>query len=49
LTPFDRDHFAFGAASGPAVWFTRNAAGRVDAMHIGVGRARDVPFARKAQ
>jgi hypothetical protein len=49
LLPFDRDHFAVGVAAGPAVWFTRNAAGRVDTMHFGVGRARDVPFARKAQ
>ena len=46
LTPFDRDHFTSGPNGGRVVWFTRDARGRVDVMHVGSGRARDIPFVR---
>lgn len=46
LTPFDRDHFGPRQGGGITVWFTRDAAGRPSVMHVGTGRARDVPFVR---
>lgn len=46
LTPFDRDHFTVGEGGGFVVWFTRDASGRANVMHVGTGRARDVPFVR---
>lgn len=42
LVPLYRDHFLYRNAV--MVWFTRNAAGRADRLHIGAGRMRDMPF-----
>jgi CubicO group peptidase (beta-lactamase class C family) len=44
LRPTSTDSFA-GFAS--RVWFTRDASGRVNALHVGSGRAYDVVFERR--
>jgi CubicO group peptidase (beta-lactamase class C family) len=43
LKPIYKDHFSTG---GPIVWFTRDASGKVDKMHAGASRMRDMPFDR---
>ena len=44
LTPTYAD--AFAGREAPIVWFTRDARGRVDAMHFGMGRVRDLRLAK---
>jgi CubicO group peptidase (beta-lactamase class C family) len=43
LTPIYPDHFS---AQGYVVWFTRDSAGKIDKMHVGTGRMRDMLFER---
>ena len=43
LRPFYKDHFG---APGSMLWFTRDASGKIDKLHIGTGRLRDMPFVR---
>ena len=43
LQPIYKDHFAL---QGYVVWFTRDKNGKVDGMHVGASRMRDMPFAR---
>jgi hypothetical protein len=38
-----KDHFS---VQGYVVWFTRNKNGKVDGMHVGGSRLRDMPFVR---
>ncbi|HLA90005.1 MAG TPA: serine hydrolase domain-containing protein [Gemmatimonadaceae bacterium] len=41
-----RDHFGPVQGGGTVIWFTRDTGGRVNAMHFGTSRLRDMPFAR---
>jgi CubicO group peptidase (beta-lactamase class C family) len=41
--PLYKDHFG---APGQVIWFTRDASGRVDKMHVGMSRLRDIVFER---
>jgi hypothetical protein len=41
LQPIYKDHFA---VPGYVLWFTRDRAGKVNGMHIGTARMRDMPF-----
>jgi len=43
LQPLYKDHFQ---VQGYVVWFTRDKKGKVNAMHVGAGRMRDMPFVR---
>jgi hypothetical protein len=43
LQPLYKDHFF---VQGSVVWFTRDKNGKVDVMHVGASRMRDMPFAR---
>ncbi|MGD9590162.1 MAG: serine hydrolase domain-containing protein [Pyrinomonadaceae bacterium] len=43
LTPLYKDHFS---SANFVVWFTRDRSGKIDKMHIGTGRLRDMPFER---
>lgn len=43
LQPLYKDHFS---ARGYIVWFTRDKTGRVNGLHIGASRMRDMPFVR---
>jgi len=43
LRPVYKDAFAF---AGGTLWFTRDASGKVDKLHVGASRMRDMPFAR---
>jgi len=43
LQPIYQDHFQW---QGYTIWFTRDRAGRVDRMHVGASRMRDMPFVR---
>ncbi|HEU4769917.1 MAG TPA: serine hydrolase domain-containing protein [Pyrinomonadaceae bacterium] len=43
LQPLYKDHFF---AQGNVVWFTRDKDGKVDGMHVGASRMRDMPFVR---
>jgi CubicO group peptidase (beta-lactamase class C family) len=43
LTPLYKDHLT---AQGYVFWFTRDASGKIDKMHVGTGRMRDMPFVR---
>ena len=43
LQPIYKDHFQW---QGFVVWFTRDRAGKVDRMHVGASRMRDMPFVR---
>jgi CubicO group peptidase (beta-lactamase class C family) len=43
MQPIYKDHFA---VQGPVVWFTRDKNGKVDGMHVGASRMRDMPFVR---
>ena len=46
LRPLYRDHFEVGDGPGDVIWFTRNTAGAIIAMHYGTSRMRDMPFVR---
>jgi CubicO group peptidase (beta-lactamase class C family) len=43
MQPLYKDHFD---VQGYVVWFTRDKSGKVEAMHVGTSRMRDMPFAR---
>ena len=43
LQPIYKDHFS---TQGYVVWFTRDASGKIDKMHVGGGRMRDMLFDR---
>ena len=43
LQPLYKDHFF---VPGYVVWFTRDRKGKVNGMHVGAGRMRDMPFVR---
>ena len=43
MQPLYKDHFA---VQGYIVWFTRDKNGRVNRMHVGASRMRDMPFVR---
>ena len=45
LQPMVKDHFAI-PRSGTAVWFTRDSSGRIERMHVGAPRMRDMFFER---
>jgi len=43
MQPVYKDHFT---VQGYVVWFTRDKNGKVDRMHVGTSRMRDMPFVR---
>ena len=43
MQPLYKDHFD---AQGYVIWFTRDKNGKVNAMHVGASRMRDMPFVR---
>lgn len=43
LRPIYKDHFAVPAG---VIWFTRDSSGKVDKLHVGASRMRDMPFER---
>lgn len=43
MQPLYKDHFD---VQGYVVWFTRDKNGRVNSMHVGASRMRDMPFLR---
>ena len=43
MQPLYKDHFL---AQGNLVWFTRDKNGKVDGMHVGTSRMRDMPFVK---
>ncbi|HKR22291.1 MAG TPA: serine hydrolase domain-containing protein, partial [Pyrinomonadaceae bacterium] len=43
LQPMYKDHFF---VQGTIVWFTRDKNGKVDGLHVGASRIRDIPFVR---
>jgi hypothetical protein len=43
MQPIYKDHFD---VQGYVVWFTRDKNGKVDRLHVGASRMRDMPFAR---
>jgi CubicO group peptidase (beta-lactamase class C family) len=43
LQPLYKDHFI---VQGNVVWFTRDKDGKVNGMHVGASRMRDMPFVR---
>lgn len=43
MQPLYKDHFI---VQGYIVWFTRDKDGKVDGMHVGSSRMRDMPFVR---
>lgn len=43
MAPIYKDHFA---SQGYVVWFTRDASGKIDKMHVGGSRMRDMLFER---
>jgi CubicO group peptidase (beta-lactamase class C family) len=43
LQPIYKDHFQW---QGYVIWFTRAKHGKVDRMHVGASRMRDMPFVR---
>ena len=44
LQPLYKDHFS--VPGGQVVWITRDASGKVDKLHVGASRMRDMPFER---
>jgi hypothetical protein len=43
LQPLYKDHFF---AQGTVIWFMRDKGGKVNGMHAGSSRMRDMPFVR---
>ncbi len=43
MQPLYKDHFA---TAGSVVWFTRDKDGKVNGLHVGASRMRDMPFVR---
>ncbi len=46
LTALYKDHFTPAEGSGIVTWFTRDAKGRIEKLHVGTSRMRDMPFER---
>ena len=46
MQPLYKDHFS---VPGYVVWFTRDKNGKIDRMHAGTSRMRDMPFVRVKQ
>ena len=46
MQPLYKDHFD---VQGYVVWFTREKNGKVNGMHVGTSRMRDMPFVRVKQ
>lgn len=44
MLPLYKDHFS--VEGGYVVWATRDAAGKIDKLHVGTSRLRDIPFIR---
>ncbi len=42
LTSLYKDHFS--APGGIVLWFTRDSKGKIDKLHVGTSRMRDMPF-----
>jgi hypothetical protein len=43
MLPLYKDHFS---VQGYVIWFTRDKNGKVDSLHVGASRMRDMPFVR---
>ena len=43
MQPLYKDHFD---VQGYVIWFTRDKSGKIDRMHVGASRMRDMPFVR---
>ena len=43
MQPLYKDHFT---VQGYIVWFTRDKNGKINGMHVGASRMRDMPFVR---
>jgi CubicO group peptidase (beta-lactamase class C family) len=43
MQPLYKDHFS---VQGSVVWFTRDKSGKVNDLHVGASRMRDMPFVR---
>lgn len=43
MQPLYKDHFS---VQGYVVWFTRDKNGKIDRLHVGASRMRDMPFVR---
>lgn len=43
MQPLYKDHFA---VQGYVLWFTRDSTGKVNGLHVGASRMRDMPFVR---
>ena len=43
MQPLYKDHFG---GQGYVIWFTRDQNGKVDGLHVGASRMRDMPFVR---
>src|SRR5690606_25240614 len=44
MRPIYKD--AFSVEGGYVAWFTRDSSGKIDKMHLGASRMRDMPFVR---
>jgi len=47
LFPHFRDHFTVGPTSGIVVWVKRDKNGKLQELHVGASRMRDMPFRKK--
>lgn len=47
LAPLYKDHFL--APGGQVIWFTKDANGKIDKLHVGASRMRDMPFERSSK
>lgn len=47
LAPLYKDHFL--VPGGQVIWFTRDSNGKIDKLHVGASRMRDMPFERSAK
>ena len=43
MQPLYKDHFS---VQGYTIWFTRDSSGKVNGLHVGASRMRDMPFVR---
>jgi hypothetical protein len=43
MQPLYKDHFA---VQGYVIWFTRDKNGKINTLHVGASRMRDMPFVR---
>ena len=43
LQPIYKDHFS---GAGQVIWFSRDTSGKIDKLHVGASRMRDMPFTR---